>query len=291
MVHGRPLANSGAAGQQGSGAVIVLDGTELIAVAEVEGGWLRPTVVLGTGVTPPAPRPRCPAAPLPARDGGDRRLVRWRPSRPPGGAPRDRRAGRGGGAGQRAGHLRAPSARGGEPAGRAAAAHHGAGAARDPGADAARLRLLPPVRPAGRGDDARGVRARRAAGALRDAGAGDRARSRLRPRPERRRGDPAPPRRLPRVRGGRGAAGGLRRPARLQLPGTPRGRRRRPGQRRADAGAALHRERTGGTRGASRPAARRADHQPGRRAARRSCSRPTGCTRSGWNGAAAGPAG
>ena len=46
VVHGRPVANSGAAGQRGGGAVIVLDGTELIAVAEVEGGWLRPTVVL-----------------------------------------------------------------------------------------------------------------------------------------------------------------------------------------------------------------------------------------------------
>ena len=55
--------------------------------------------------------------------------------------------------------------------------------------------LLPAVRPAARRAHARGVRARRAAGALRDAGAGDRARPRLRPRPERRRRHAAPPRR------------------------------------------------------------------------------------------------
>jgi tRNA pseudouridine55 synthase len=46
VVHGRAVADSGAVGQQGSGAVALLEGTELVAVARAEDGWLRPTVVL-----------------------------------------------------------------------------------------------------------------------------------------------------------------------------------------------------------------------------------------------------
>ncbi len=49
VVHGRAVKDSGAAGQWGSGAVVVLLGRgELIAVAQAEDGWLRPTVVLDT---------------------------------------------------------------------------------------------------------------------------------------------------------------------------------------------------------------------------------------------------
>ena len=49
VVHGRPVADSsGATGQRGSGAVVLLDGTELFAVAQAHDGWLKPTVVLGT---------------------------------------------------------------------------------------------------------------------------------------------------------------------------------------------------------------------------------------------------
>jgi hypothetical protein len=38
----------GAAGQQGSGAVVLLDGAQVVAVAESADGWLQPIVVLGT---------------------------------------------------------------------------------------------------------------------------------------------------------------------------------------------------------------------------------------------------
>ena len=49
VVHGRAVKDSGAAGQRGSGAVVaLLGGGELIAVAQAEDGWLRPTVVLDT---------------------------------------------------------------------------------------------------------------------------------------------------------------------------------------------------------------------------------------------------
>ena len=48
VMHGRPVADSGAAGQRGSGAVALLEGSELVAVARAEDGWLRPTVVLSS---------------------------------------------------------------------------------------------------------------------------------------------------------------------------------------------------------------------------------------------------
>ena len=50
---------------------------------------------------------------------------------------------------------------------------------------------------------------------------------------------------LARVRRGRGRGGGRRRPARLELADPPRGRRRRPGDRRPDAGPAIPGERSG----------------------------------------------
>jgi tRNA pseudouridine55 synthase len=49
VAHGRAVRDSGEAGQRGSGeAVALLEGGELIAIARVEDGWLRPTVVLDT---------------------------------------------------------------------------------------------------------------------------------------------------------------------------------------------------------------------------------------------------
>jgi tRNA pseudouridine55 synthase len=49
VVHGRAVKDSGAAGQRAGGAVVaLLGGGELIAVAQAEDGWLRPTVVLDT---------------------------------------------------------------------------------------------------------------------------------------------------------------------------------------------------------------------------------------------------
>jgi tRNA pseudouridine55 synthase len=49
VVHGRAVQDREAAGQRGSGAAVaLLQGGELIAVAQAEDGWLRPTVVLGT---------------------------------------------------------------------------------------------------------------------------------------------------------------------------------------------------------------------------------------------------
>ncbi|HKP48909.1 MAG TPA: tRNA pseudouridine(55) synthase TruB [Gemmatimonadales bacterium] len=49
VVHGRPVKDTGAAGQRAGGAVVaLLGGGELIAVAQAEDGWLRPTVVLDT---------------------------------------------------------------------------------------------------------------------------------------------------------------------------------------------------------------------------------------------------
>jgi tRNA pseudouridine55 synthase len=47
VMHGRPVPSGGAAGQRGGGAVVLLDGAEVMAVARVEDGWLKPTVVLG----------------------------------------------------------------------------------------------------------------------------------------------------------------------------------------------------------------------------------------------------
>jgi tRNA pseudouridine55 synthase len=47
VVHGRPVPDGEAAGRR-SGAVVLLDGREVMAVARVEDGWLKPTVVLGT---------------------------------------------------------------------------------------------------------------------------------------------------------------------------------------------------------------------------------------------------
>jgi tRNA pseudouridine55 synthase len=47
VVHGRAVRDSGAAGQRGGGAAVaLLERGELIAVAQADGGWLRPTVVL-----------------------------------------------------------------------------------------------------------------------------------------------------------------------------------------------------------------------------------------------------
>jgi tRNA pseudouridine55 synthase len=49
VMHGRPVADSGAAGPRGSGAAVALVATgELIGVAEAVDGWLRPRVVLET---------------------------------------------------------------------------------------------------------------------------------------------------------------------------------------------------------------------------------------------------
>jgi len=48
VVHGRAVPGGGAVGQRGGEAVVLLDGAEVMAVALVEDGWLRPTVVLGT---------------------------------------------------------------------------------------------------------------------------------------------------------------------------------------------------------------------------------------------------
>ncbi|MGH7579918.1 MAG: tRNA pseudouridine(55) synthase TruB [Gemmatimonadales bacterium] len=47
VVHGRALEARGAAGQRGSGAVVLLDGSVVVAVAEAADGWLKPVVVLG----------------------------------------------------------------------------------------------------------------------------------------------------------------------------------------------------------------------------------------------------
>jgi tRNA pseudouridine55 synthase len=47
VVHGRPVKDSGAAGELGSGEPVALLGDgQLVAVAEAADGWLRPTVVL-----------------------------------------------------------------------------------------------------------------------------------------------------------------------------------------------------------------------------------------------------
>ena len=46
VVHGRAVADSGAVNQRGGAAVALLEGTEVVAVARAEDGWLRPMVVL-----------------------------------------------------------------------------------------------------------------------------------------------------------------------------------------------------------------------------------------------------
>jgi tRNA pseudouridine55 synthase len=49
VAHGRPVVDSGAAGQRDSGAaVVLLQDNELIAVGRAENGWLHPSVVLET---------------------------------------------------------------------------------------------------------------------------------------------------------------------------------------------------------------------------------------------------
>lgn len=49
VAHGRAVEDSGEAGQRGSGEVVVLLGDgELVAIAQAQDGWLRPTVVLVT---------------------------------------------------------------------------------------------------------------------------------------------------------------------------------------------------------------------------------------------------
>jgi tRNA pseudouridine55 synthase len=47
VVHGRAVADRGVAASR-VGAVVLLEGSELVAVAVAEDGWLRPTVVVGT---------------------------------------------------------------------------------------------------------------------------------------------------------------------------------------------------------------------------------------------------
>jgi hypothetical protein len=46
VIHGRAVAGGGPAGQRGGEAVVLLQGSELVAVAWAEDGWLKPTVVL-----------------------------------------------------------------------------------------------------------------------------------------------------------------------------------------------------------------------------------------------------
>jgi tRNA pseudouridine55 synthase len=46
VAHGRAVVDGREAGQQGSGAVALLAGGELVAVARTDNGWLHPTVVL-----------------------------------------------------------------------------------------------------------------------------------------------------------------------------------------------------------------------------------------------------
>jgi tRNA pseudouridine55 synthase len=48
VVHGRAVVDGRASGQRGSGAVALMSGGELVAVAHPEDGWLHPTVVLET---------------------------------------------------------------------------------------------------------------------------------------------------------------------------------------------------------------------------------------------------
>jgi tRNA pseudouridine55 synthase len=47
VTHGRPVVDSGEGGKRGSGeAVALLSGDDLVAIARVENGWLKPAVVL-----------------------------------------------------------------------------------------------------------------------------------------------------------------------------------------------------------------------------------------------------
>ena len=48
VVHGRPVADRRADGQPVGSPVALVDGSELLAIAEAGDGWLRPTVVLGS---------------------------------------------------------------------------------------------------------------------------------------------------------------------------------------------------------------------------------------------------
>ena len=48
VMHGRAVADRDSSGRAADAAVALMEGTELVAVARAEGGWLRPTVVLGT---------------------------------------------------------------------------------------------------------------------------------------------------------------------------------------------------------------------------------------------------
>lgn len=48
VLHGRPVADQEASSRAAEAAVALIEGSELVAVARAEGGWLRPTVVLGT---------------------------------------------------------------------------------------------------------------------------------------------------------------------------------------------------------------------------------------------------
>lgn len=46
VAHGRAVVDERTEGQRGSGAVVLLAGGELVAMAQADDGWLRPTVVL-----------------------------------------------------------------------------------------------------------------------------------------------------------------------------------------------------------------------------------------------------
>jgi tRNA pseudouridine55 synthase len=48
VVHGRAVVDGRTAGQGGGGAVALMSGGELVAIARPEDGWLHPAVVLGT---------------------------------------------------------------------------------------------------------------------------------------------------------------------------------------------------------------------------------------------------
>lgn len=49
VMHGRAVADREGSGREADTAVALMEGTELVAVARAHGGWLKPTVVLGTG--------------------------------------------------------------------------------------------------------------------------------------------------------------------------------------------------------------------------------------------------
>ena len=206
--------------------------------------------------------------------------------------PRDRAAGRRRGAGERAGDLRAASARGGEPAGRAAAAHD-----RPPsGARSWRSCRSTTCSSCGSTGAWRRSRPRSSCSEVlldrcgmrelvigHDHGFG--------------RGRSGDVETLRRLGGERGFEVDVVEPVDVgeQHVSSTRIRRAVAGGDLATAarhaGPALPGERAGGPRRAAGTDDRRPDDQPGRGAARRSCCRPTVSTRCGSSGAAAAPAG